>query len=93
MYLRIRPPVRIEETPGALAWKHRDRSTPNADDQNNRPGDMVTLYRPDAPVPQSDFVYDCVFGPSAPQQDVYTAAVKDVVSSILAGWEGEPRSC
>lgn len=85
VYMRIRPPVRIEETPGALAWKHHDRNSGPPEEQH-RPSDLVTLYRPDSPVPQSDFSFDRVLGPSLSQQDVYTAAVKDVVRKMPCAW-------
>ena len=42
----------------------------------------------DAPVPQSDFVFDKVLEATATQQDVFNSSVKDVVDDILQGYNG-----
>ncbi|GFR51944.1 hypothetical protein Agub_g14466 [Astrephomene gubernaculifera] len=73
VYARIRPALRDDETPGALAWSEDGQ---------------LTIFRPDAPVPQSDFVFDKVLGPDCSQADVYTAAVSDVVGDVLRGYNG-----
>ncbi|GIL67169.1 hypothetical protein Vafri_20615 [Volvox africanus] len=74
VYARIRPALRDDETPGALVW---------SEDVG-----QLTIFRPEAPVPQSDFVFDKVLGPGASQADVYTAAVSDVVADVLRGYNG-----
>ncbi|GAX79215.1 hypothetical protein CEUSTIGMA_g6655.t1 [Chlamydomonas eustigma] len=71
--VRLRPPVNAGEISGALL--------PPAFNK-------LVLFRADAPIPQSEFIFDKVLDPSATQQDVFNAGVRDVIDDILQGYNG-----
>ncbi|MEW5298893.1 MAG: hypothetical protein WDW36_001966 [Sanguina aurantia] len=75
--VRVRPCLRDEESPGALAFSTKQ-------DGSCR----MTLFRPDAPITQSEYVFDKVLGPEATQHDMYACGVKDVIADVLQGYNG-----
>ncbi|KAG2485040.1 hypothetical protein HYH03_016243 [Edaphochlamys debaryana] len=74
VFARIRPALREDETPGALAWSEE--------------AGQLTIFRPDAPVPESNFHFEKVLGPTCSQADVYSCAVSDVVADVVRGYNG-----